>query len=77
LFLIKKQNGIEHKSISEVGYRSVYVLRFWYSTIDCTSFGLLPEVTLFLGVLTPFWLLASGISGLQWWWRWKLRPRSL
>jgi hypothetical protein len=40
------------------------VLRFWYSTIDCTGFGLLPEVTLLLGVLMPFWLLASGISGL-------------
>jgi hypothetical protein len=44
----------ELKSISEVGYRLVYVLRFWYSTIDCTSFGLLPEVTLLLEVLTPF-----------------------
>jgi hypothetical protein len=30
-----------------------------------------------LGVLAPFWLLASGISRLQWWWRWELRPRSL
>jgi hypothetical protein len=62
---------------------SIYVLRFWYSTIDCTSFRLLPEVTLLLGVLVPFvllapfWLLASGISRLQWWWRWELRPRSL
>jgi hypothetical protein len=65
MFLIKKQNDIEHESISEVGYRSVYVLRFWNSTIDCTSFGLLPEVALLLGVLTPFWLLDSGISGPQ------------
>jgi hypothetical protein len=54
LFLIKKQNGIEHKSISEAGYRSVYVLRFWYSTINCTSFGFLPKLTLLLGVLAPF-----------------------
>jgi hypothetical protein len=63
LFLIKKQNGIEHKSISDAGYRSVYVLQFWYSTIDCTSFGFLPEFTLLLGVLAPFWLLASGKVG--------------
>jgi hypothetical protein len=26
------------------------MLRFWYSDIDCTSFGLLPEVALLLGV---------------------------
>jgi hypothetical protein len=65
LVLIKKQSDIEHKSISEAGYRSVYVLRFWYSTIDCTSFGFHPEFTLLLGVLAPFWLLASGISRLQ------------
>jgi hypothetical protein len=26
LFLIEKQNDIEHKSISEVGYRSINVL---------------------------------------------------
>jgi hypothetical protein len=38
------------------------VLWFWYSVVDCTSFGLLPEVTLLLGVLAPFWLLALGIK---------------
>jgi hypothetical protein len=32
------------------------------------SFGLLPEVALLLGVLMPFWLLASGVSMWQWWW---------
>jgi hypothetical protein len=61
----------------KAGYRSVYVLRFWYSTVDCTSFGLLPEITLLLGMLAPFWLLASGISRLEWRWWWKLMPRSL
>jgi hypothetical protein len=39
------------------------MLRLWHSAIDCTSFGLLPEVTLLLGVLLPFWLLASGARG--------------
>jgi hypothetical protein len=53
------------------------VLRFWYSAIDCTSFGLFPEVTLLLWMLAPFWLLALGISRLQWWWWWELRPGSL
>jgi hypothetical protein len=53
-----KKNDIELKSISEVGYHLVYVLWFWYSAIDCTGFGFLPEVTLLLGVLTPFCLLA-------------------
>jgi hypothetical protein len=56
---------MEHKSILGAGYRSEYVLRFWYSTTDCTSFEFLPEFTLLLGVLAPFWLLASGISRLQ------------
>jgi hypothetical protein len=44
------------------------MLQFWYSAIDCTSFGLLPEVALLLGVLVPFWLLASCVSRWQWWW---------
>jgi hypothetical protein len=30
------------------------MLRFWYSAIDCTSLGLLPEVALLLGVLVLF-----------------------
>jgi hypothetical protein len=59
LFLIEKQNVIEHKSILEVGYRSINMLRFWHSIVDCASFGFLPEFTLLLGVLAPFWLLAS------------------
>jgi hypothetical protein len=41
------------------------MLRFWYSTIDCASFGLFSEVPLEVGMLTPFWLLAL----LNWWWR--------
>jgi hypothetical protein len=46
-------------------YSSVNVLLFWYSVVDCTSFGLLPEVVLLLGVLAPFWLLALGMSRWQ------------
>jgi hypothetical protein len=53
------------------------VLRFWYSAVDCTSFELLPEVALLLGVLAPFWLLALGMNRWQWWWQWKLGPGSL
>jgi hypothetical protein len=53
------------------------MLRLWYSAVDYTSFGLLPEVALLLGVLVPFWLLASGMSRWQWWWQWELRPGSL
>src|SRR5688572_6344996 len=65
------------KTVSEVGYILVDVLRFWHSTVDCASFGLLPEVSLLVSVLAPFWLLALGISGLHWWWRWRLLPRCL
>jgi hypothetical protein len=65
------------KVLQKVGYSSIYVLRFWYSTVDCTSFGLLPKVALLLGVLAPFWLLALGMSRWQWWWQWKLGPGSL
>ena len=61
------------KIVLEVGYLLVDVLRFWHSTVDCASFGLLPEVSLLVSVLTPFWLLAS----LHWWWRWRLLPRCL
>jgi hypothetical protein len=57
------------KTILEVGYLLVNVLRFWHSTVDCASFGLLPEVSVLVSVLAPFWLLASGIRGLCWWWR--------
>jgi hypothetical protein len=61
------------RTISEVGYLLVDVLRLWHSTVDCASFGLLSEVSLLMSVLAPFWLLAS----LYWWWRWKLLPRCL
>jgi hypothetical protein len=47
------------KTVLGVGYLSVDMLRFWHSTVDCTSFGLLPEVSLLMGLLAPFWLLAS------------------
>ena len=65
------------KTVLEVGYLLVDVLRFWHSTVDCASFGLLPKVSLLVIVLAPFWLLALGISGLHWWWRWGLLPRCL
>jgi hypothetical protein len=47
------------KTNSGVGYLLVYMLRLWYSTVDCATFGLLPEVSLLMGLLTPFWLLAA------------------
>jgi hypothetical protein len=53
------------KVVSEVGYILIDVLRFWHSTVDCVSFGLLPKVSLLVIVLAPFWLLALGISGLH------------
>jgi hypothetical protein len=65
------------KAVSEVGYILVDVLGFRHSTIDCASFGLLPKVSLLVIVLAPFCLLALGISGLHWWWRWGLLPRCL
>ena len=61
------------KTVAEVGYLLVDVLRLWHSTVDCASFGLLSEVSLLMRVLAPFWLLAS----LHWWWRWGLLPRCL
>ena len=47
------------RTVAEVGYLLVDVLRLWHSTVDCASFGLLPEVSLLMGLLTPFWLLAA------------------
>jgi hypothetical protein len=47
------------KTVSGVGYLLIDMLRFWHSTVDCASFGLLPEVSLLMGLLTPFWLLAA------------------
>jgi hypothetical protein len=61
------------RTVSEVGYLLVDVLRFWHSAVDCASFGLLSEVQLLMNVLAPLWLLTS----LQWWWGWWLLPRCL
>jgi hypothetical protein len=47
------------RTVAEVGYLLVDVLRLWHSTVDCASFGLLSEVLLLMSVLAPFWLLAS------------------
>jgi hypothetical protein len=47
------------KNVSGVGYLSIDMFRFWHSTVDCASFGLLPEISLVMGLLAPFWLLAS------------------
>jgi hypothetical protein len=49
------------KTVLGVGYLLVYMFQFWHSTVDCASFGLLPEVSLLMSVLAPFWLLALGI----------------
>jgi hypothetical protein len=54
------------KTVSGVGYVLADVLRFWHSIVDCASFGVLPEVSLLVSVLAPFWLLALGICGLHW-----------
>jgi hypothetical protein len=47
------------KTVSGVGYLSIDMFRFWHSTIDCASFGLLPKISLVMSLLAPFWLLAS------------------
>jgi hypothetical protein len=47
------------KTVSGVGYLLIDMFRFWHSTVDCASFGLLPEIPLLMGLLAPFWLLAS------------------
>jgi hypothetical protein len=44
---------INVKTDSEVGYLLVDMLRLWHSTVDCASFGLLPEVSLLMVLLTP------------------------
>jgi hypothetical protein len=41
------------KTDSGVGYLLVDMLRLWQSTVDCASSGLLPEVSLLMGLLTP------------------------
>jgi hypothetical protein len=62
------------KTVSEVGYLLVDVLRLWHTTVDYASFRLLPEVSLLVIMLAPFWLLASGICRLYWWWRCAKMP---
>ena len=52
------------KTDSGVGYLLVDMLQLWHSTVECASFGLLPEVSLLMRMLAPFWLLASGICRL-------------
>jgi hypothetical protein len=47
------------KTVLGVGYLSIDMFRFWHNTVDCASFGLLPEISLVMGLLAPFWLLAS------------------
>jgi hypothetical protein len=56
--------AINVKTDSGVGYLLVDMLRLWHSAVDCASFGLLPEVSLLMGLLTPFWLLAARICRL-------------
>jgi hypothetical protein len=38
------------------------MLRLWYSVVDCTSFGLLSEVALLLGMLVTFWMLERELG---------------
>jgi hypothetical protein len=47
------------KTVSGVGYLSIDMFRFSHSTVDCAGFGLLPEISLLMGLLAPFWSLAS------------------
>jgi hypothetical protein len=47
------------KSVSRVGYLLIDMFLFWQSIIDSASFGLLPEISLVMGLLAPFWLLSS------------------
>jgi hypothetical protein len=54
LFLIKKKMTMNVMTASRVGYLSILMLRFWHSTVDCASFGLLPEISLLMGLLAPF-----------------------
>jgi hypothetical protein len=50
---------INVKIDSRVRYLLIDMLRLWHSTVDCASFGLLPEVSLLMDLLTPFWLLVA------------------
>ena len=51
------------KTVSGIGYLSIDMLRFWHSTVDCASFGLLPEISLLMGLLAPFWLWPREYAG--------------
>jgi hypothetical protein len=57
--IIVKKMTMNIKTVLGVGYLSIDMLRFWHSTVDCASFGLLPEISLLMGLLAPFWLLTS------------------
>jgi hypothetical protein len=57
--LFKRKMTTNARTVAEVGYLLVDVLRLWHSTVDYASFGLLYEVSLLRSVLAPFWLLAS------------------
>jgi hypothetical protein len=52
--LVRKKMTMNVKTDSGVGYLLVDMLRLWHSTVDCASFGLLPEVSLLMGLITPF-----------------------
>jgi hypothetical protein len=57
--IVRKKMTMNVKTDSGVGYLLVDMLRLLHSIVDCASFGLLPEVSLLMGLLTPFWLLAA------------------
>jgi hypothetical protein len=56
---------------------SVDMPRLGHSTINCASFGLLPQVTLLLSPKVPFWLLIMTQGKRQWWRWWQLSQGSL
>jgi hypothetical protein len=56
---MKNKVTMNVKTASGVGYLSIDMLRFSHSTVDCASFGLLPEISLLMAMLAPSWLLAS------------------
>jgi hypothetical protein len=51
------------KTVSGVGYLLIDMLQFWHSTVDCVSFGLLPEISLLVGSIGS--LLAAGPVDMQ------------
>jgi hypothetical protein len=51
---------------------SINVSWFWYSVVDCQSFGLFPCVALLLNLVMPFRLLIVRQSwSHDWWWWWQ------